>query len=56
MAVLPVHYRDDDLILKYKGGLCEYSGIGDMDHGCPRGCSGAREHYANDGHEECEED
>lgn len=53
---LPVHFRDDDPNHGHRGELCDFSGTGDMDQGCPRGCNGAKEHYANDGHPECDED
>lgn len=46
---LPTHYRDDD------DNVCSCSGTGGMAEGCPRGCSGARVHYSNDGHRDCEE-
>lgn len=53
-AVLPVHYRDDGYAAGDKQrGLCPHSGTGNMAHGCPNGCEGAREHYANDGHPRC---
>lgn len=45
---LPFHYRDN-------GQPCDYSNTGDMSKGCFHGCSGARFHYANDGHEECDD-
>ena len=35
--------------------VCSCSGTGGMAEGCPRGCSGARVHYSNDGHRDCEE-
>jgi hypothetical protein len=58
-CVLPVHFRDDDTVdangrLRL-GEICDFSGTGNMLHGCPRGCSGATSHYANDGHPWCEE-
>lgn len=60
MLTLPTHYRDDDVPdasgRPRLGQLCDHSGTGDMEQGCPRGCSGAREHYANDGHPECEDE
>lgn len=47
---LPIHYRDN-------GELCEFSGqLNAVGAPCARGCSGSREHYANDGHAECEDD
>lgn len=59
MFSLPVHYRDDDYPgvsgRPQLGLICDYSGTGDMQQGCPRGCAGAREHYANDGHLECDD-
>ena len=56
--ILPIHYRDDDPYTHRKGGLCPYSGTYAHSSGacCPLGCSGAGEHYANDGHSECEEE
>lgn len=56
---LPIHYRDDEVpdlngVLRL-GQLCDFSGTGDMQQGCPNGCSSAREHYANDGHPECDD-
>lgn len=50
---LPIHYRDDDPNHGRSGGLCPWSGTVGLI--CPFGCAGAREHYANDGHPECEE-
>ncbi|MDD4865573.1 MAG: hypothetical protein PHQ28_00085 [Mycobacterium sp.] len=52
---LPTHYRDDDPYSRHLGKLCEHSGTGDMSAGCPRGCEGARTHYANDGHPQCDD-
>lgn len=50
---LPIHYLDDD-IDRQQRGVCSHSGRSrDADGGCPRGCSGAREHYSNDGHRGC---
>jgi hypothetical protein len=57
ILILPVHYRDDDPNTRHKGALCPFSGTYAKRSGayCPLGCSGATEHYANDGHPECEE-
>lgn len=47
-GTFPTHYRDED------GPLCDWSGrLRGEGQPCPRGCAGANEHYANDGHEEC---
>ena len=54
--VLPVHYRDDNPATGQLGQLCDHAGTGDMAAGCPRGCAGARSHYANDGHPGCADD
>ncbi|PZU04570.1 MAG: hypothetical protein DI630_00145 [Gordonia sp. (in: high G+C Gram-positive bacteria)] len=46
---LPIHYLDGD-----NRGLCSYAGHARTElGGCPRGCSGATEHYSNDGHRGC---
>lgn len=51
---LPTHFRDDETIV-WK--LCDYSGTIPAEPGvCPRGCSGASEHYSNDGHRACVDD
>jgi hypothetical protein len=52
---LPYPYRDDG-----PGGVqrgeCEHSGTARLPSGgCPNGCSGATEHYSNDGHRACED-
>lgn len=54
--VLPVHYRDDNPATGQLGQLCDHAGTGDIAAGCPRGCDGARSHYANDGHPGCADD
>jgi hypothetical protein len=49
---LPIHHLDDDF--NGQRGVCPESGRSrDAHGGCPRGCSGAREHYSNDGHRAC---
>ncbi|OBG21506.1 hypothetical protein A5768_25705 [Mycolicibacterium fortuitum] len=54
---LPVHHLDEGhLAADKQRGVCPHSGTGDMADGCPRGCEGAREHYSNDGHPQCEDD
>ncbi len=47
-TTLPYHYRDD-------GRWCKYSNCSSRSGACPAGCDGAHEHYANDGHPECDE-
>lgn len=50
---LPVHHLDDDVDGRARG-VCPHSGQSrDSLGGCPRGCSGANEHYSNDGHRDC---
>lgn len=50
---LPVHHLDDGPRGEQRG-VCTYSGQARTDTGgCPRGCEGATEHYANDGHRAC---
>lgn len=50
---LPIHHVDDDHTGR-QGGVCSYSGQSRNSlGGCPRGCSGATEHYSNDGHRDC---
>ena len=50
---LPVHHLDDDADGRARG-VCPNSGQSrDSLGGCPRGCSGANEHYSNDGHRDC---
>jgi hypothetical protein len=46
----PHHHRDD-------GTWCRWSGVEHRtpDTRCPAGCDASREHYANDGHPECDE-
>lgn len=57
MTTLPIHYLDDDLGPRGRGqrGECPHSGEATETGRCPRGCDGARYHYANDGHPECED-
>lgn len=53
-TALPYHYLDEDR--GQQRGPCPHSGgIRNSLGGCPRGCSGATEHYANDGHRGCAE-
>jgi hypothetical protein len=49
---LPIHYLDD--AGGQQRGECPHSG-GSRNSlgGCPRGCAGATQHYANDGHAGC---
>lgn len=51
MSTWPTHYRDNG------SGVCNWSGTErrDDNQGCPNGCSGATEHYSNDGHPECDD-
>lgn len=50
---LPIHHVDDDHPGR-QAGVCTYSGQSRNSlGGCPRGCSGATEHYSNDGHRDC---
>lgn len=53
--ILPHHYRDDDPAHGHRGGVCPFGGTSQPSGICPYGCGGAREHYANDGHPECDE-
>lgn len=49
---LPIHHLDDTD--GRERGLCPHSGASRDSLGCcPRGCSGAAEHYSNDGHRGC---
>lgn len=50
VLTVPDHYTDS-------GEWCRWSGTQIRDHElrCPVGCDGARHHYANDGHPECED-
>lgn len=53
---LPTHHLDEGWRKEdQQRGICPHSGTGDMAQGCPRGCEGAKEHYSNDGHPQCEE-
>lgn len=47
----PIHHLDGE-----NRGVCPHSGsLRETDSTpCPRGCDGARHHYANDGHADCE--
>lgn len=48
LTTFPYHYRDND------GPVCSWSGSQRLDDDvCPNGCSGSKNHYANDGHPEC---
>jgi hypothetical protein len=49
-STFPVHFRDGD------GPKCEWSGSPcQPGQTCPNGCAGSKEHYANDGHPECDD-
>ena len=52
-TTFPIHYLDGE-----NKGECRFSGSPRTDdsQSCPNGCSGARYHYANDGHPECEDE
>lgn len=50
---LPTHHLDDGHN-GHQRGICPHSGSSRTDNGgCPRGCTGATEHYSNDGHRTC---
>lgn len=51
---LPFHYLDEDLNGQSRGTCPHSGGSRNSLGGCPRGCAGATEHYANDGHRACD--